>query len=112
MNHKLFTMNFGKIYDLYVNKILRKNRNIDELNQIICWLTQYDLSEIERLRHLSLQQFFENAPKLNDNICFVEGKICGVVIQEIEDPLLKNIRIMDKLVDDLAKGKKVENILK
>ncbi len=112
MNHKLFAMNFGKIYDLYVNKILRKNRSIEELHQVIYWLTQYDVSDIDCLRDLTLQQFFENAPKLNDNSHLVVGKVCGVVIQEIEDPLLRNIRIMDKLVDDLAKGKKVENILK
>lgn len=110
----IFDMSFSKIYDAYVKKIERKGRVVEELDEIIYWLTGYnkDLIQENINNNITLKEFFINAPKLNNNRFKVKGKICGVDISLIEDPLMKEVRILDKLVDELSKGKEMSKILK
>ena len=111
---KLFTTSFPSIYPLYVQKAERKNRTKEEVDEIIFWLTGYQEEALKQQLEAqsSLQTFFESAPRINPNCSLIKGKVCGVKIEEIEDPLLQNIRFLDKLVDELAKGKSMEKILR
>ena len=102
--NKLYKMKFRDIYPLYLNKLKRKSRSKEELDQIIFWMTGYAESE------LTLEEFFQEAPSINKNLNLVGGNICGVKIEEIEDDFIKKIRQLDKLVDELAKGKDIEKI--
>lgn len=113
-NHKIFTMSFSKVYPLYLKKIEKKNRNKEELDEVICWLTGYSLDELKYQidKEVDFTVFFEEAPKLNANVHLITGVICGVRIEEIEHPLMQKIRYMDKLVDELAKGRKMDKILR
>lgn len=113
-NEKVFAMEFGKIYPLLVAKAERKNRTKQEVDEVICWLTGYTEKELEEklLDNISYGQFFREAPHMNPNCEKITGSICGVKIQEIKDPLMKKIRCLDKLVDELAKGKAMEKILR
>lgn len=113
-NEKIYNMNFGKIYSLLVNKATKKNRTINEVNEIINWLTGYSFEEIERLSNIevSYAEFFQNAPNLNPNRKLIKGTICGVRIENIEEPLMQEIRYLDKLIDELAKGKSIDKILR
>lgn len=113
-NEKVFAMKLSKIYPLLVTKAKRKNRTQQEVNTVICWLTGYTEEELEKkiLEDVSYGQFFEDAPHMNPNCEKITGSICGVKIQEIEDPLMKKIRCLDKLVDELSKGKKLDKICK
>ena len=112
-DERLFSMKFGELYRLYEQKVMRKGRTGSELDIVIMWLTGYDDAGLrEQIEEgVTLRDFFENAPKINPKANQITGTICGVKIQEIEHPLMKLIRIMDKLVDDLAKGKKMEMFL-
>lgn len=107
-------MKFSGVYPLYVQKAERKNRTQAEVDQIICWLTGYDEAGL----HEQLQQghdfatFFAQAPAMNPNRTRIKGVVCGVRVEEIEDPLMQTIRYLDKLVDELAKGKSLEKILR
>ncbi|WP_125770591.1 DUF2200 domain-containing protein [Companilactobacillus furfuricola] len=114
VNEKLFQMSIGKIYPMYIQKIERKNHTKSELDQVITWLTGYNAQQLEEQidNEKTLQQFFNEAPQMNQNASKITGVICGVKVQEIEDPLMQKIRYMDKLVDEVAKGKKMENILR
>ena len=112
MPHKLYVMPMATIYALYVQKITKKDRKIEELNQVITWLTGYPAKNLSVLDDVKVQAFFSNAPKMNENRRFITGKICGVQIETIEDPLMKNIRYLDKLVDELAKGRPLHKILR
>ena len=112
MHHKLYGMPMAKIYALYVQKITKKERRIEELNQVITWLTGYPTIDLSSLDGVTVQEFFSDAPKMNENRRFITGKICGVQIETIEDPLMKNIRYLDKLVDELAKGRPLHKILR
>ena len=113
-NQKVFAMSFSKIYLLYIQKAERKNRTKEEVDEIICWLTGYDPESLQAQidSNVSLQTFFEEAPQMNPNAALIKGVVCGVRVEEIEDPLMQKIRWLDKLMDELAKGKKMENILR
>ncbi len=107
-------MPFAKLYPLLVNKAEKKGRTRQEVDQITAWLTGYSAKEIARLEQsdTSYGDFFRNAPAMNPNRALITGRICGVRIEEIEDPLMREIRYLDKLVDELAKGKAMEQILR
>lgn len=106
-------MAFGKIYPLYVQKVERKGRTTAELDEVLCWFTGFDQ---EQLQHhveagTTLREFFDAAP-LNPNASLITGVVCGVRVENIEDPLMQKIRFMDKVVDELARGKAIEKILR
>lgn len=109
---KFSEMSFAKVYPLYLAKVERKGRNKEELDEIIEWLTGYNNSDIERIieMHVKFQVFFEEAPALNPSRDLIRGKICGVRVEEISDPLEREVRYLDKLVDELAKGKDLNKI--
>lgn len=112
--HRIFTMEFAKVYPLYVKKAERKNRSKDEVDQIICWLTGYSLAELNRQieAHNDFETFFAQAPAIHPNSSLIKGVVCGVRVEEVEDPLMQKIRYLDKLIDELAKGKAMEKILR
>lgn len=112
--HRVFAMEFAKVYPLYVQKAERKNRTKDEVDQIIRWLTGYDEAELQRQieQGNDFESFFEQAPALHPNSSLITGVVCGVRVEEIEDPLMQKIRYLDKLIDELAKGKAMEKILR
>jgi len=114
MAHKVFKMSFASIYPHYITKVEKKGRTKDELDEVICWLTGYSLAGLERVvdDQVDLETFFEQAPAMNPNAKLITGVICGVRVEEIEDSLMQQIRYMDKLVDELAKGKAMEKILR
>jgi hypothetical protein len=114
MAHRIFGMSFARIYPLYVTKVERKGRTKDELDQVIGWLTGYDAVGLEKAvaTEVDLRTFFAEAPAMNPNAPLIMGMICGMRVEEIEDPLMQQIRWMDKLVDELARGKKMTSILR
>lgn len=112
--HRIFTMSFASVYPLYVQKAEKKARTQAEVDEIICWLTGYDqagLQEQLELEH-DFETFFAQAPQMNPNAELITGVICGKRVEEIEDSLMQKIRYLDKLVDELAKGKSMEKILR
>ncbi|PKL32773.1 MAG: DUF2200 domain-containing protein [Spirochaetae bacterium HGW-Spirochaetae-10] len=111
---KIFSMTFASVYPLYIQKAEKKNRTKQEVDQIILWLTGYDEATLQRQieRQVSFEKFFEEAPHINDNVTLIKGVICGYRVEEIEDELMRKIRYLDKLVDELAKGKTMEKILR
>ncbi len=113
-NEKVYAMLFSKIYLLLVSKAEKKGRTKEEVDQIICWLTGYTEQDIERaiFNSVTYGAFFQNAPQLNPNRKQIKGSICGVRVEEIADPLMQEIRYLDKLIDELAKGKAMEKILR
>ena len=113
-NEKIYNMSFSRIYPLLVNKAEKKGRTLDEVIQIITWLTGYNADEIEKAASSSLTygDFFRNAPRLNPNRRLITGTICGVRVESIEEPLMQEIRYLDKLIDELAKGKPMEKVLR
>jgi len=112
--HRVFAMEFAKVYPLYVQKAERKGRTKDEVDQIIFWLTGYDLEGLERQIEAGndFDAFFAQAPALNPNRSRITGVVCGVRVEEVQDPLMREIRYLDKLIDELARGKRVESILR
>ncbi|WP_448335106.1 DUF2200 domain-containing protein [Bellilinea sp.] len=110
----IFEMKFEKIYSLYIQKAERKNRTRAEVDQIICWLTGYDEAGLqEQIRQgNTLETFFAQSPAFNPNSSLITGVVCGIRVEEIEDPLMQKIRYLDKLIDELAKGKKMDKILR
>ena len=112
--HKIYSMSFAKIYPCYVNKIEKKKRTVAELHQVIAWLTGYDDVQIKQqlLSDISIQEFFQSAPSLNKKRRLIKGTICGVRVEDVEEPLMQEIRYLDKLVDELAKGKEMTSILR
>ena len=104
---------FGSVYPHYVNKVEKKGRTVSELNEVIEWLTGYDAAEVEKLiaEKVTFEQFFGSA-KLNPNASLIKGVICGYRVEEIENTLTRQARYLDKLVDELAKGRKMEKILR
>jgi hypothetical protein len=112
--HRIFSMTFASVYPLYVQKAERKNRTKEEVDQIICWLTGYDRAGLKRQigRECDLETFFAEAPRIHPNASLIKGVVCGIRVEEIEDPLMRNIRYLDKLIDELAKGKAMEKILR
>ena len=111
---RIFAVIFGEVYILYIQKAERKNRTKAEVDQIICWLTGYTLAQLQAQidRSVDFQTFFGQAPVINPNCALIKGVVCGVRVEDIEDPLMKNIRYLDKLVDELAKGKSMDKILR
>lgn len=114
MSHKIYKMSFASIYPHYVTKVEKKGRTKAELDEVITWLTGYTEGGLQQAidDNIDMETFFNQAPAMNPNAHLITGKICGVTIQEIEDPLMKNIRYMDKLVDELAKGRLLEKVLR
>lgn len=106
-------MSFATVYPLYLTKIEKKGRTKEELHQVILWLTGYNEKQLEKIiaSNINFEEFFANA-KLHPNANLITGLICGYRIEEIEQPLMKQVRYLDKLVDELAKGKKMEKILR
>lgn len=113
-DHKIFSMAFSKIYSLYVQKAEKKSRTEEEVIEIICWLTGYDPEGLAKQvdGENDLAAFFAGAPTINPNVALIKGVVCGVRVEEVEDPLMRKIRYLDKLVDELAKGKSMEKILR
>ena len=107
-------MPFSKLYPLLVNKAVKKGRTREEVDQVTAWLTGYTPEDIARLEQsdTSYGDFFRNAPAMNPSRSLITGRICGIRVEEIEDPLMRDIRYLDKLVDELAKGKPMEKILR
>lgn len=112
--HRIYAMSFASVYPLYVTKVEKKGRTQAEVDQVIRWLTGYTQKGLENQikKKTTFEDFFATAPKLNPARTLVTGVICGVRIEEIEEPLMQNIRYMDKLVDELAKGRPIEKILR
>ncbi len=112
--HPIFTMAFAKVYPAYINKAERKGRTKEEVDQIICWLTGYDRKGLQEQidQQNDFTTFFAQAPEMHPNCAFIKGVVCGVRVEEVEDPLMQKIRYMDKLIDELARGKKMEKILR
>lgn len=113
-NHKIFAMAFASVYPHYITKAEKKGRTKEELDEIIFWLTGYDQKSLEEIlsNRTDFETFFGEAPRLNPNVDKIKGVICGYRVEEIEDPLMQKIRYLDKLVDELAKGKAMEKILR
>jgi hypothetical protein len=112
--HNIFAIKFAKVYPLYVQKAERKGRTKEEVDQIICWLTGYSRaglqSQIEQ--GSDMETFFGRAPAMHPNSSLIKGVVCGIRVEEIDDPLMQKIRYLDKLIDELAKGKSMEKILR
>lgn len=113
-NNRVYSMYFSKIYPLLLNKAVKKGRSQAEVDAIICWLTGYTKEDLVSLAAgtVTYEEFFRKAPYLNENRKKIKGKICGVQVEEIEEPLMQEIRYLDKLIDELAKGKAMDTILR
>lgn len=113
-NEKVYNMSFSKVYPLLIAKAEKKGRTKDEVDQVACWLTGYSRQALAQLLESSVSygDFFRNAPELNPNRHLITGVVCGVRVEETGEPLMRDIRYLDKLVDELAKGKSMEKILR
>ena len=113
-SHRIFATEFGKVYPMYVQKAERKGRSKEEVDQVICWLTGYTPKGLQQQieRKSDFETFFSKAPAMNPNASLIKGVVCGVRVEEVDDPLMRKIRYLDKLVDELAKGKAMEKILR
>lgn len=113
-NHRIFSTPFAIIYPLYIKKVERKNRTRAEVDQIICWLTGYSAEQLREQIELGhdCATFFDQAPRLHPNMSLIKGVVCGVRVEDVEHPLMQKIRFLDKLIDELAKGKAMEKILR
>jgi hypothetical protein len=112
--NRVFAMNFAKVYPLYVAKAERKGRKKSEVDAVIRWLTGYSQRELEGQlkKETDIETFFKEAPKLNPSRSLIKGVVCGVRVEDIQEPTMREIRYLDKLVDELAKGKAMEKILR
>lgn len=113
-SHRIFTTAFAKVYPLYIQKAERKARTKEEVDQIICWLTGYSQVELDKQveKQSSFEEFFSHAPAMHPNVALIKGVVCGIRVEDIEDPLMQKIRFLDKLIDELAKGKTLNKILR
>jgi hypothetical protein len=113
-NARVFKMSFASVYPLYIKKVERKGRTKEEVDTVICWLTGYNAQTLQQQidQKTDFQTFFDEAPQLNPNVSKITGVICGYRVEDIEDELMQKIRYMDKLVDELAKGRTMEKILR
>ncbi|MBA3926811.1 DUF2200 domain-containing protein [Listeria rustica] len=111
---RIFGMSFGSVYPLYIQKVEKKGRTKAEVDEVIFWLTGYDEVGLERVldQKVDFETFFEEAPAMNPKVSLITGVICGYRVEEIEDPLMQQIRYLDKLIDELAKGKAMEKVLR
>lgn len=112
--HNIFTMSVASVYPLYVAKAEKKGRTKTEVDEIICWLTGYSQEELETQleKQINFETFFAEAPKMNPSRTLIKGVVCGVRVEDIQEPTMKEIRYLDKLVDELAKGKAMDKILR
>ncbi|RPF53473.1 DUF2200 domain-containing protein [Aquisalibacillus elongatus] len=112
--HKIYTMSFASVYPNYVKKAERKGRTKEEVDEIIRWLTGYSQEDLEAILeyNIDFETFFEEAPQLNPSRRMIKGVICGVRVEDIEEPMMQEIRYLDKLIDELAKAKTMEKILR
>ena len=112
--HRIFATPFAKVYPLYVRKAEAKGRSRAEVDRIICWLTGYDAAGLQRQldRGSDFETFFAEAPALNPAAALIKGVVCGIRVEDIEDPLMQKLRWLDKLIDELAKGKSMDKILR
>ena len=112
--HPVFSMSFAKVYPLLVQKAERKGRTKAEVDEVICWFTGYDADGLQSQidKGVDLTTFYAEAPCMNSNRDLIKGVVCGIRVENVEDPLMKTIRQLDKLVDELAKGKAMEKILR
>lgn len=112
--HRIFKTSFAKIYPMYVQKAERKGRTRAEVDQIICWLTGYSADGLQHQLNAGcdIKTFFAEAPAMHPNRALITGVVCGVRVEDVADPLMQQIRLLDKLIDELAKGKAMEKILR
>lgn len=112
--HKIYTMSFASVYPHYINKAERKGRTKEEVDEIIRWLTGYSQEELEAQidKETDFETFFEQAPQMNPSRSLIKGVVCGVRVENIEEPTMREIRYLDKLIDELAKGKAMDKILR
>lgn len=112
--HRIYTMAFARVYPEYVNKAERKGRTKAEVDEIICWLTGYDQPSLDAQieKKTDFETFLAEAPQLNPSRTLIKGVVCGVRVEDIEEPTMQGIRYLDKLIDELAKGKPMEKILR
>ncbi len=112
--HRIFAIKFASVYPLYVQKAERKGRTKAEVDRIICWLTGYSPAELRKQikQENDIETFFAQAPAMHPNRSLIKGVVCGIRVEDIEDPLMKKIRYLDKLIDELAKGKEMKKILR
>ncbi|EMG27067.1 hypothetical protein X560_1125 [Listeria fleischmannii 1991] len=112
--HRIFTTSFASVYPHYVTKAERKDRTKDEVDEIVRWLTGYSQADLDKqiAEQVDFETFFQQAPEINPKAALIKGSICGVRVEEVSDPLMQKIRYLDKLVDELAKGKSMEKILR
>ena len=111
---RIFTMSFASVYPLYIQKAEKKGHTKEEVDDIICWLTGYNQRVLQQQidKNNDFETFFAQAPQINQNASKITGVICGYRVEEIEDKLMQKIRYLDKLIDELAKGKSMEKILR
>lgn len=114
MSHKIYSMTFASIYEMYINKAERKQKTKADVDTIILWLTGYTNEQFQAaLDHeLTMREFYDQASNFNENASLIKGVVCGVRVEDVEDELMQKIRYMDKLIDELAKGKALEKILR
>ncbi|MBK6533038.1 MAG: DUF2200 domain-containing protein [Deltaproteobacteria bacterium] len=112
--HRIYSMSFASVYPLYVQKAEKKGRTKAEVDEVIAWLTGYAGAQLQRVidDKTDLEAFFANPPRMNPNVGLIKGVVCGVRVEDVADPLMRNIRYLDKLIDELARGKKMESILR
>lgn len=112
--HRIFATAFAKVYPMYVRKAEKKGRTKEEVDQVICWLTGYDKPGLQRQieQGNDFQAFFSQAPAMHPNSSLIKGVVCGIRVEDIDDPLMQKLRYLDKLIDELAKGKAMEKILR
>lgn len=112
--HRIFTTSFSSVYPHYVAKAEKKGRTKEEVDEIICWLTGYQQEELEAQieKKVDFETFFSEAPQMNTARTLIKGVVCGIRVEDIEEPLMQEIRYLDKLIDELAKGKAMEKILR
>lgn len=113
-NERVYKMSFAGVYPHYIEKAEKKGRTKEEVHEIIFWLTGYDEKSLQKIleNKINFKDFFEQAPQINPNASLIKGVICGHRVEEIEEELMRNIRYLDKLIDELAKGKSMEKILR
>jgi len=113
-NTRIFKMTFASVYPLYIQKAQKKGKTKEDVDRIIHWLTGYDQDALKQVldEQRDFQTFFEQAPRMNPNTSMIKGVVCGIRVEEIEDELMQKIRYLDKLIDELARGKKMESILR
>ncbi len=112
--HRVYSMSFARVYPLYIIKVEKKGRTKKEVDEVICWLTGYSQKQLDAQikKQTDFETFFTDAPKLNPARTLITGVVCGIRVEDIEDPIMQAVRYLDKLVDELAKGKAMEKILR